>query len=458
LKSFSGEMNNEREQWCIDTLRAVIMEILQTTFHPRYDFHPTYNIMEKERALTSFHLIVNRLESEDQSELIATIICVLFAPFAEYEVRYITTYFRSVFFKECPEFMQRIWSGLIKYAKFKKENPHRHYQQSQEEIEANDQKEQDFIKDLTTTDNLAINISEIDFNTYACYILIRALMITPFDPTNNSYKEFIKQIIPLILQDLQLETNYSYNREKDERQMSYEQETDVKYYFADFFLNSEGELSKSVVDILTSDVLKEQPQFTRYRRHDPAEFLTSLFEQLIYKLDTYIANSTDESHKKLLTDNFWIVWQHLFELAKANGGHHFVKTILFDIDWKKDSVSWHPFEGKSGFYQTMVTNLGKGYCASLIKVFSTAGEKEFLPQGLSWLVNILKANTHEEIALINPAGERLVKRLYANHISVIKKNQTLIGDFLYLLNKMVGLGSSPAYFFRENVITYKAMA
>ncbi|ATA92606.1 hypothetical protein CGC56_10825 [Capnocytophaga canimorsus] len=59
------------------------------------------------------------------------------------------------------------------------------------------------------------------------------------------------------------------------------------------------------------------------------------------------------------------------------------------------------------------------------------------------------------VALRYPSAERLIKRLYYNHISIIKNDKKLIDDYVWILNRMVDFGSSEAYLFRENVITYK---
>lgn len=40
----------------------------------------------------------------------------------------------------------------------------------------------------------------------------------------------------------------------------------------------------------------------------------------------------------------------------------------------------------------------------------------------------------------------------------ICRNKKLINDFVWLLDNMVELGSSEAYLFRENVITYKIVS
>ena len=88
-------------------------------------------------------------------------------------------------------------------------------------------------------------------------------------------------------------------------------------------------------------------------------------------------------------------------------------------------------------------------------MFSTVGEKTFLPDGINWLTSLLKENPTEVVNLVSRSGERLVKRLFYNHIFNIKNSNQLIDDYIWILNNMIDLGSSEAYFFRENIITYK---
>ena len=99
--------------------------------------------------------------------------------------------------------------------------------------------------------------------------------------------------------------------------------------------------------------------------------------------------------------------------------------------------------------------LGKHKTTSILNVFSTVGENTFLPESISLLVDILKSKVDYTDALLYPSAERMIKRLYYNHISIIKNDKKLIDDYIWILNRMVDLGSSEAYFIRENVITYK---
>ena len=106
----------------------------------------------------------------------------------------------------------------------------------------------------------------------------------------------------------------------------------------------------------------------------------------------------------------------------------------------------------------MVKDLGKYTIISILNVFSTIGEKTFLPESINLLVEIFKSDATITVALLSPSAERMIKRLFYNHISKIKNDKSLIDDYVWILNQMVDFGSSEAYMFRENVIIYKSMS
>jgi hypothetical protein len=103
----------------------------------------------------------------------------------------------------------------------------------------------------------------------------------------------------------------------------------------------------------------------------------------------------------------------------------------------------------------MVLEFGKNQTLAIVNVLSTIGDKTLLPDGISWLANIYRDEMNTTTSLISPLTDRLIQRLYYNHMSTIKKNKTLIDDYIWILNRMIDLGSSEAFLFRENVITYK---
>lgn len=219
-------------------------------------------------------------------------------------------------------------------------------------------------------------------------------------------------------------------------------------------LHADLTLAKAVLDLILNPLYSPVFKLER-RRNDLYEFSSKIFEYVIYRLDNIIANSSDATLNQKLIDNFWNIWEYLFEKIKTSGKLFITPILFLDIDWKKDSSHWKVLEGKKDFYHQMVKDLGKTATQSMVKLFSTAGEQTFLPDGISWLVEIYKADINTTVSLIAPPAERRIERLFYNHISKIKRDKKLIEDFIWILNRMVDLGSSKAYFFRENVITYK---
>lgn len=455
LIEFSSEISKEQATWCLETIGNAIASILQDTFNRNYSLNMSVSLMEKEIALSSFHLLMQNVEDdEDKDGIIAMMIYMLFAPFADHEIDKITQYVREIFFKHYPKEAKRVWLGLIKYSNYKKANPKFHRYQDEESLKEELDKEEKFVQQISFNKNLKFDLSEITLEKCEGYLLARAFVITPYDTSDKNFESFIKHFIPILTSDLQNEENYSYNRDKEERQIHSQSVLDAEFYLAELLLKANSELSKSVLDLIIDPIYQlELPNLRR--RDDLFEFSSKIPEYVIYKLDEIIANSTDEDLNQKLIANFWALWQHFFDKIKASGKKYFLATLFLDIKWEEASTHWKPLENKRDFYQSMVKDLGKYKTTSILNVFSTIGEKTFLPESISWLVDIFKSEVDTIVALLYPSAERMIKRLYYNHISIIKNDQKLIDDYVWILNRMVDLGSSEAYLFRENVITYK---
>jgi hypothetical protein len=415
--------------------------------------------MEKGVALSSFHLLMqNANDDEGKDEIIALMIYMLFAPSYDHKVDKINEYIREVFYIHYPDEAKRVWLGLIKYSIYKKANPYFYDDQDSNRIKTAKEKEEKFVQEISPDKNLKLDLSEINLEKCEGYLLARAFLITPYNnTTDGDFESFINHFIPLLTADLQQEEDYSYNRNRQGRQIHFDVVLDAKFYLVELLLKAKSELAKSVLDLIIDPIY--QLELHRNRgRNDLFEFSSQIPERVIYKLDEIIANSNDEDLNKELISNFWELWQHFFDKIKASNKQYFLKTLFLDIEWKETASHWQPLEYKKDFYQSMVTNLGKYKTVSILNVFSTIGEKTFLPESISWLVEIFKSDAAADTALLYPSAERMIKRLFYNHISKIKNDKMLIDDYIWILNRMVDFGSSEAYLFRENVITYKSMS
>jgi hypothetical protein len=457
LREFSNSINKKQKDWCLETLIQSIVAILRDSFSRNYELTKEFNLMEKEIALSSFHLLMQNTNNKDDKDgIIAMMIYMLFAPLTDHEIDKITEYVRVVFFKQFPDEAKRVWLGLIKYSIFRKTNPYFYDDHDHDRLKKVKEKENAFVQEIATDKRLQLDISQISLEKCEGYLLARAFIITPYDSIDKDFEMFIKHFIPLLTADLELDENYSYNRSSQGRQIHSEAVLNAEFYLTELLVKANSTFSKEILDLIIAPAYKMELKRNK-PKSDVFEFASKIAEYVIYKLDDFIVNSEDENLNKQLIANFWDLWQYFFSKIKSSGKQYFLSTLFLDVKWETTASHWVALENKKSFYQTMVKDLGKYQILSILNVFSTIGEKTFLPESISWLVEIFKNDMNTTVYLFAPSAERMIQRLFYNHISKIKNDKSWIDDYVWILNKMVDLGSSKAYIFRENVITYKSI-
>ncbi len=263
-------------------------------------------------------------------------------------------------------------------------------------------------------------------------------------------------MLPIIIGDLKREDENSMRIQVD-----YELTANIEQYLASCLLDSESFYSTLLFKMLIEAALSHK-QSTKYGRNELQKFVGNVLDFFVIKLyNNGIVKVSEDIYKKEI-EHFWYLWNLLNELIPENSIHPLIPKLLFDIKFlladdkgRLNEENWKVLENKKEFYKQILLGKGKYYVASAIMVFSTIGNKAFMPDGISWIVDLLKSNPTLCDCLSYTQAEKWIKRLFYDYISIIKSNKRLIEDYLWILNKMVDLGSSNAYFIRENVITYK---
>lgn len=282
-----------------------------------------------------------------------------------------------------------------------------------------------------------------------------ALLLIPVNTTNKDQQNYILNITKLILQDLEYEDelSFSYSRAKKSRKLDSSLSIKIQFYLNEMLLYNDIEFSRKLLDILISPFFK--PDFKLIRStSDVYNFVCEILNSAITRLDDIFVENNADGIEKYKTQ-FWELWKQLFEKVKFNNSNYFQKELLLDTKWSIKSDNWEGFIGKEFLYKEILENFGENNFQSVLNVLSTFGEKAFLPDTLALIVRFLKNNSENTLYLNSKASKVLIKKLISNHISLIKNNQSLVSDFIYILNKMVEIGSSEAYLIRESVITYK---
>ena len=390
-------------------------------------------------------------------------IYTLFAPFHNYEIKEIAKYVREIFFKQFPDEAKRVWLGLIKYSNYKKANQNFYGYQDETSSQTSQENEEKFVQQVSSDKDLKLNLSEISLENCEGYLIARAIVITPFDTTDTNFSDFINNILPVVLDDLTKKEDYSYNRSRELRQFHHESISNIEQYLANLLLDADFNFSKPVLTMLVNSLVSNT-QNQRFERDDLLKFVNNTLDYFVLKLYDNGNLKVDQPKYLQQQTNFWNLWEVLSNLIQNDNNHPLNKKLLLDIGYLLYDVNGYPKEndwsilnGKKEFYKKLFLESGKNNISSAINVFSTIGGKEFLPDGISWLTEIFKSYdiTHE--SLTTSSAERLIKRLFYDHISKIKNDKTLIDDYIWILNRMVDLGSSEAYLFREKVITYKSI-
>lgn len=324
-------------------------------------------------------------------------------------------------------------------------------------------KENEFVQQIASDKKSKLDLTEISLEKSEGYLLARAFVITPYDTTDKEFTDFINHILPIVLGDLTKEEDYSYNRNKESRQFHHESISDIEQYLANLFLEANFDFSKSVLTTLVNSLSKNTPR-QRFGRDDLFQFVNNALEFFVLTLYENGNSKIDQTKYTMQKTKFWELWEVLYDLIPSDGKHPLIKILLLDIRYllwdyqgNPNENNWSALNGKKEFYKKMFLEKGKNNASSVINVFSTIGGKELLPEGISWLTEIFKSNPYSSFDLTSVSSNRMIKRLFYDHISEIKNDKALIDDYVWILNRMVDLGSSDAYLFRENVITYKSL-
>lgn len=457
LRDFKDQLSIEQIGWCIQTITTTLGTIIGETKNRGFSMGG-YNIMEKQIALESFHLLFAAVQDEDdRKELTFLMAFCLMAPFAEHEMERFAFYVRTTFAQQWPAITNTLWWVLMQYSKFHKSNPYYYDDPDRARLEKARQKEFSFVEDLCKNQQAGpVDFSSFTFTNATAHILCIAFFILPYADMQEEYRQYTFRFIDLLSADLKKDDENDFSSRKKGRQLHHRLSSECEKCFGELLLNADLDFSKAVASTFASKAyaIKEAELYTN---GNIIEFINQVLNHVIDKLDKDLVNEADESKKEVVIRKFWELWTHIYSMVVKSKKLYFTSVILFDkqYSWFDDRDDFQVLRGKAAFYKEMLFAIGPKTIISAIKVLSTVGTKEFLPEGLSWITQLLKSNPDQIADLNTTSGERLIKRLYYQHMPVIKTSQSLINDFIWLLDNMVQQGNSTAYLFRENVMAYK---
>ena len=452
LRDFSNRLLRKQKKWCIDTMFNTVRNIIKTKYSYGLNINISYNITEQDIALSSFHLLIKNMANEKEAtKIVELMIHSIIAPFAFFEQEKICIYFRETFYDNYPEITKKIWFALINLSVYRGSHPL--YHRNTNDI----QNENKYIHSLVSNNKLKTDVTTILFDKCEKSLLYRIFVLTPIHFDDSDFNKFIITVLPMVINDLQVAEDY----QNVINVMDYELRTGIERYLALCFLESDVKHSIPMFKMLI-DSVQNREQIVKYGRNELLEFVEYVLDFVVIKLHDNGVLGIQENVYKKQTENFWSLWIVFYEMMPDDGTCPLMEKLMLDTRYLcfdersvPDESDWSVLENQKEFYKKILLGKGKHHISSAIKVFSTIGNKAFMPDGISWIVEVLKTNLGLCKCLMTTHADRMIKRLFYDHISMIKSNRRFIEDYLWVLDKMVELGSSDAYFVRENVITYK---
>ncbi|UTD16570.1 ATP-binding protein [Tenacibaculum mesophilum] len=457
LEKFHNKLSKTQKKYCVNSIIDSLQQIIkEANNRGNYSGLYRYNIMEKQLTTESIHLLYrHNKDIVDEKDIDILISYLLICHLADHETRDFQKYFRRVFSKKNPKKVVELVSFLIKYSKFSVENKFNYYANEKEQNEFMD-KQFKFVERIASEFSF-LDIKTIDFESNEAHFLVKALLLITPDTDISYFQDFILKTSELILNDLKLKKSYSFTHSEKTRKLNYTSTIDIRFYFNEVIMLNRIELGKSLIDKLCKPFFEEELKTNHYS-DDIYELVIGVFNTSVTRLNDLIK---EENNVEYYRNHFWQLWKYLFNKVKESGDYYFVKELLLDVNesyWSIKSDNWKGFVNYKAQYTEFIDYFKIQSLPHIISVFSTFGEKVFLPSGINLIVKNLKEDDSVYKSLNSPNAVKLIQVLFNNHIQEIKDSQSLIEGFIYILNEMIDLGYCEAYLIRECVITYKKVA
>ena len=452
LELFSTELEEEQILWCLGTISEAVDAVINDKYKRDYGLSMSFNLLEKKTILHSIHLLVLHSQNDSTNKAYRLLLGKLvLCPLDDYYLRQFLRYFRDEFAANCPDTARDLVRLVVSFAKFEKDNPRPYYRASKEELEAYETTFENFIKSSMESPS-EIKPDEIDYVSHEKHYLTRAMLMMSTKDCNKNEVFYVQKVISGFVQLYTAVDGDTWK--KTNQEFDYTAQVDMQLFIAELCIYSHDitfgeELLHELVEPFSGNNYGSDTGI-----HDLYEFVSSTLDFCVTIMYDIVRDKGEEE-VLVLGERFWQLWDSLFKKLKEEESYFFGDKLLLDNRFLKSLDDWKGFLSYKEQYLNMVEYFGTKRLSSVVAVFSSFGEKLFLSEGLILLKKLIEANPDSAKELIGKDGKALIKKLFFNHIAIIKNRQDLVNAFLYILGLMVDLSSTEAYLIRENVIVYK---
>lgn len=443
LDLFSDKLSADEFEFCVNTILEIAQKIYERKKKERLDFSLSiYDNDSVYGSLPKLLLHKDKLTSQQLDDVKALTFVFLRDLHTQLDIHLKHLYysFKKYVWSADYQFAYNCFIGLILYAEFNKKYP-RHSRYSEEEIKNIQNEEQEILGFIQTNDK-DYEISDLSYSNYSHWDLDKATYIFPIYEEHNFSYSFLQAIFNAHIESYSLEED-GYGSTNYYEIGSTIKETILDFLFEIPFNKNTNSFFEFIIDIGVNYDLSKRSS------HDAIEYIEKVIEWFYYKVDS-------NHGADVMLNNFWNFWDTLY--IKLNSGIHlFNKEFLFDGNWKSEAEDWFVLkhENRADIYLKKISKLDYINIKALMQLLSGIGFQSLNPQAIKILTKHLKSDIKQLLSVNYYYGEKLIMRCFKNKIKDIKEDDSLLEEFLWFLNLMIDLGSSKAYYIRENLILYK---
>lgn len=449
LDLFSTELTDDEFEYCVNTIIETAQKLFERKKNERLDFENfdfSISIYDNHSVYGSLPKLLNfkeRLTEQQVNDIKALTFFFLrdLNKELDMDLKYLYDSFKKFVWVADYQYAYNCFVGIILYAEFFKKHP-KHDKYSDEEIKVIQEEEKEILSFINNNEGV-YELTNLSYSKYSHWELEKAVEIFPiYEEFDFSYT-FLELIF-----NAQIES-YSLEKQRYSSADYHKIGFTIKDTIIDFLFEIPfNENTKAFFQFILNTGINYKPE--NRKEYDVLKYIRETLELFYYKVD-------DNKDSEKMLNNLWHFWEILYLKVKNETKLYSQEFLFYGKYWKYEADSWFVLKDQniSSIYLKKIESLDYLNVEALIQLLSGIGFQSLMPQGIKILTKHLKSDVKELLNINYYYGEKLIMRCFKDKTKQIKEDESLLNEFLWFLNVMVDLGSSKAYYIRENLILYK---
>jgi hypothetical protein len=451
LDFFNEELTDDEFKFCVNTIIEIAQKLFEIKKKERFDFENfdfSISIYDNHSVYSSLPKLLNFKErlSGKQVNSVKSLTFFFLRDInieLDKDLKYLYNSFKKCVWIADYQYAYNCFVGIILFAEFFKKYP-RHIRYSDEEIKIK-QDEENKILNFIENNEKVYELSNLSYSKYSHWELGKAVEIFPiYEEFEFSYN-FLKLIFNAHIESFALERQMYSNVDFHGIGFSIK-ETVIDFLFEIPF----NENTKAFFEFLFNKGINHKLE--KRINYDALKYIGEIIELFYYKVD-------DNKDSKKMLNNLWNFWEIFYEKVKYEPTLFNKEFLFYGKYWKFEADNWFVLNENNvaNIYLKKIETLDYLNIEALMQLLSGIGFQSLMPQGIKVLTKNLKSDEKQLLSINYYYGEKLIMKCFKDKIKQIKEDDSLLNEFLWFLNIMVDLGSSKAYYIRENLILYKVV-